>query len=200
MQTKLNFTWNTKIGSLAALLLVATLLLTGCNATVDSGTGNAQTGGQVNPAQSGNASGSGFSGNTANGKKAGPASVYPDPNLTPGDVIPGVTSREVCVSGYSKTVRNVSAEEKAAVYQRYGIKNVPGQHEVDHFISLELGGSNDIKNLWPEPYEPRPGAHEKDTVENALHAEMCNGHLTLAQVQNIIRQDWYAYYLQISNK
>jgi 5-methylcytosine-specific restriction endonuclease McrA len=25
--------------------------------------------------------------------------------------------------------------------------------EVDHLISIELGGSNDQHNLWPEPYQ-----------------------------------------------
>ena len=129
---------------------------------------------------------------------AGPAGLYPDPTLTPGDVFPGLTAQEVCASGYSKSVRSVSAEEKAAVYARYGITNTPGQHEVDHFISLELGGSNDLKNLWPEPYEPRPGAHEKDTVENALHAAICSGKMSLAQAQTIISQDWYVYYLQVN--
>ena len=129
--------------------------------------------------------------------KAGPASLYPDPNLTPGDVFPSVTKQEVCVSGYSSSVRSVSQAEKNAVYAEYGIANVTGQHEVDHFISLELGGSNDIKNLWPEPYEPKPGAHEKDTVENALHTAVCNGTMSLAQAQSTISQDWYAYYLQI---
>lgn len=127
----------------------------------------------------------------------GPATIYPDPKLTPGDVFPGVTAKQVCVSGYSKSVRSVSAEEKAAVYQSYGIADEPGKHEVDHFISLELGGSNNLKNLWPEPYEPRPGAYEKDTVENALHNEVCAGRMSLEQAQKIIVDDWYAYYLQI---
>ncbi len=123
----------------------------------------------------------------------------PDPKFTPGDVFPGVTANQVCVSGYSASVRNVSSEEKVTVYQSYGIPNEPGKHEVDHFISLELGGSNNLKNLWPEPYEPRPGAHEKDTVENALHAEVCAGRMTLPQAQKIIVEDWYAYYLQIKH-
>ena len=87
--------------------------------------------------------------NPAPGQKAGPASIYPNPTLTPGDVFPGVTAREVCVSGYSKSVRSVSSAEKAAVYQRYGIANLQGAAEVDHFISLELGGSNQLTNLWP---------------------------------------------------
>ena len=136
------------------------------------------------------------------GGKAGPASLYPNPSLTPGDVFPNVTAKEVCVSGYSSSVRAVSSDEKAAVYQRYGIPNEPGKHEVDHFISLELGGSNMVTNLWPEPYATpdapnKIGAHEKDKVENYLHDQVCKNAMTLPQAQEQIRTDWYAVYLKI---
>jgi len=30
--------------------------------------------------------------------------------------------------------------------------------EVNHLITLELGGSNKLSNLWPPPYHPQPGA------------------------------------------
>jgi hypothetical protein len=136
------------------------------------------------------------------GGKAGPVSLYPNPTLTPGDVFPGVTAKEVCVSGYSSSVRSVSSDEKAAVYQRYGIPNEPGKHEVDHHISLELGGSNMVTNLWPEPYVTpdapgQIGAHEKDKVENYLHAQVCKNAMSLQQAQEQIRTDWYAVYLKI---
>lgn len=29
--------------------------------------------------------------------------------------------------------------------------------EIDHIVSLELGGSNDIANLYPERASPAPG-------------------------------------------
>lgn len=137
------------------------------------------------------------------GGHAGPASLYPNPSLTPGDVFPGVTAKEVCASGYSKSVRDVSSDEKAAVYKRYGIPNEPGKHEVDHFISLELGGSNMLTNLWPEPYVTpdapgQIGAHEKDKVENYLHDQVCKNAMTLQQAQDQIRTDWYAVYLKIA--
>ncbi len=164
---------------LAALLLAISIGMSGCS------------GGQATSAPA----------STNGSAKAGPASLYPNPSLTPGDVFPGVTAKEVCVSGYSSSVRSVSSDEKAAVYQRYGIPNEPGKHEVDHFISLELGGSNMVTNLWPEPYVTsdapnKIGAHEKDKVENALHAEVCAGRMTLQQAQDQIRSDWYAYYLR----
>jgi hypothetical protein len=136
------------------------------------------------------------------GGKAGTASLYPNPTLTPGDVFPGVTAKEVCVSGYSSSVRAVSSNEKAAVYQRYGIPNETGKHEVDHHISLELGGSNMVTNLWPEPYVTpdapgQIGAHEKDKVENYLHGQVCKNAMSLQQAQEQIRTDWYAVYLKI---
>lgn len=129
---------------------------------------------------------------------AGPASLYPNSALTPGDVFPGVTSKEVCTPGYATSVRAVTSAEKDQVYKRYGVKNEPGKDEVDHFVSLELGGSNALANLWPEPYEPKPGAREKDKVENYLHTQVCNGAMTLPQAQDAIRQDWYAVYLRIA--
>jgi len=59
--------------------------------------------------------------------------------------------------------------------------------ELDHLVSLELGGSNDATNLWPEsPPTPNP----KDKVENALHAAVCDGRITLAAAQNAIASDW----------
>lgn len=128
----------------------------------------------------------------------GPASLYPDPALTPGEAFPNVTAAQVCVPGYSAGVRSVSSAEKAQVYARYGVVNVAGQHEVDHFISLELGGDNALANLWPEPYLPVPGARQKDTVENYLHAQVCKGAMTLLQAQQAIVGDWYAVYRRIT--
>jgi hypothetical protein len=83
--------------------------------------------------------------------------LYPDVVLTPGAVFDSASSDVVCVPGYTRTVRNVSSAERAQVYAEYGLADVPGADEVDHFIALELGGSNDIVNLWPEPYAA-PGA------------------------------------------
>ena len=128
--------------------------------------------------------------------KTGPASLYPDPNLTPGDTLP-VTAEQVCTPGYSKSVRHVTEAEKKEVFAEYGTQFVPHAYEVDHFISLELGGSNDIRNLWPEPYDPRPGAHEKDRVENYLHEQVCKGNMSLPEAQREISTDWYAVYEQI---
>ena len=128
--------------------------------------------------------------------RVGIDSLYPDPVLTPGAVFDGVTADQVCVAGYSSSVRDVSSGERSQVYAEYGIVDMPGADEVDHYIPLELGGSNDIANLWPEPYEA-PGAHEKDRVENYLHDQVCSGALALGDAQQMILGDWYAVYMNL---
>ena len=119
----------------------------------------------------------------------------PDSACTPGAVFVDVTAATVCTPGFSASVRNVPASEKRAVYAEYGTrKHRRGQYEADHLISLELGGSNAIANLWPEAARPRPGFHEKDSLENFLHAEVCGGSMTLADAQRAIATDWLTAY------
>jgi hypothetical protein len=119
-----------------------------------------------------------------------------DIGCTPGAVDSTLTKDILCSSSFTtKSVRNVPSAEKQQVYSEYGIaSHQPGQYEVDHLISLELGGSNDIANLWPEPAEPRPGFHEKDIVENTLHKQVCNGSMPLAQAQQEISSNWMQLY------
>src|SRR6476661_9008489 len=82
------------------------------------------------------------------------------PLMTPGAAF-AVGKARICVAGYSASVRNVPQAEATAVYDRYGVAHDPYAHEVDHLVSLEIGGSNAIANQWPEPYAGRWGAHTK---------------------------------------
>lgn len=124
-----------------------------------------------------------------------PGLVLPDPDLSPGAVLPAGPA-EICVPGYTRKVRNVSTATKNKVYADYHISHHgTGEYEIDHIVPLELGGSNDISNLFPQPAEPRPGFHEKDTLENTLHDLVCAGKLDLATAQRDIASDWYAAYL-----
>ncbi len=110
--------------------------------------------------------------------------ALPDSACTPGAIIPTATKAKICQSGYARTVRNVPTSEKNQVYASYGITHhSTGQYEVDHLVSLELGGSNDIANLWPELASPKPGFHEKDKVENYLHSQVCSGAISLQRAQ-----------------
>lgn len=126
--------------------------------------------------------------------------ALPDSSCTSGAVFANVTTAQVCTSGYASSVRNVPYPEKLQAYQEYGITHhSPGQYEVDHLISLELGGSNDIKNLWAEAAQPVPGFHEKDQVENYLHDQVCSGKIALKDVQHAIATNWKQFLNSSSN-
>ena len=122
-----------------------------------------------------------------------PAVDVPRRSLTPGAAF-AVGKARICVSGYSASVRNVPQAEATAVYARYGVAHVPYAHEVDHLVSLEIGGSNAIANLWPEPYAGRWGARTKDVLENRLHELVCSGRLALPTAQRIEARNWVAAY------
>jgi hypothetical protein len=111
--------------------------------------------------------------------------VSPNPSLTPGATDPRVTQADVastiCRRGYTSTVRNVATQTKHKVYVAYGISRAAQRgYVIDHLVPLEVGGANDITNLWPEP---KTDAKVKDTLENQMHAAVCAGTVSLAAAQ-----------------
>jgi hypothetical protein len=124
-------------------------------------------------------------------------SSLPSRALTPGAVIRGVSARDVCVVGYSHRIRNVPIAEKRRVYGEYNLEYVKGADEVDHLIPLELGGSNSIKNLWPQPYGILWNAHAKDALEDKLHEQVCYEGLPLESAQRMIADNWIEAYKRV---
>ncbi len=124
----------------------------------------------------------------------------PDHGCTPGAIFADATTSVICVSGYTKRVRNVSTALKKRLYGVYGIAypQKTGTYEMDHLIPLELGGSNEPANLFPEAAMPQPGFKEKDVVEDFLHQEVCAGRLPLRAAQVQIADDWVAVYNALS--
>src|SRR5271157_2599637 len=127
--------------------------------------------------------------------KAGPVYLYPNPSLTPGAELTTDASA-ICTPGYASSVRNVSTATKKQVYAEYGVSypQALGAYEVDHFIPLGIGGSNDLKNLWLEPATPTPCFHQKDQFENFEHRQVCNGTISVAEAQSRMVSDWYLYW------
>lgn len=107
-----------------------------------------------------------------------------------------VTTDDICIPGYTRAVRDVPTSVKQQAYEEYGIPtHAPGEYEVDHLISLELGGSNSIRNLWPQSYRTKPwNAHVKDALENELHERVCSGQLDLEIAQREIAGNWIEAY------
>lgn len=128
--------------------------------------------------------------------------VLPDPALTPGVARP-LTVQQICATRWGRDERHVTAAMKAQVFAEYGIpaaaRHLPNGRpafEVDHLISRELGGADDMRDLWPESYSGPWNAHDKDRVENRLHREVCAGRMTLEDAQHAIATDWRVPYRQ----
>lgn len=124
----------------------------------------------------------------------------PDPHLTHGQAS-YQTVDQICAAGKStKDERHVSESEKDSVYEKYGIAKCEGYCsrpqgcEIDHLISLELGGANTEDNLWPQPYDGDWNAHDKDRLENKLHKMVCAKQITLKEAQHEIADDWVTAY------
>jgi hypothetical protein len=124
-----------------------------------------------------------------------PKPILPDPKLTPGDVF-DVTIQDVCTPGYSRKVRAVPRALRKQAYAQYGIASAnEGDYQMDHLIPLSLGGSNSIRNLWPQSYHTAPwNAHVKDVLEVRLHNLVCNGKVDLQTAQHEIATDWIKAY------
>lgn len=138
--------------------------------------------------------------------RAGPDSLYPIGQETRGSTNPDVTQdnieETICdPNWHTSAIRPSSSYSRKLKQQQIDALGLPGtsaDYEEDHLIPLELGGHpTDPDNLWPEAYEPRPGAYQKDGVERYLHNEVCTGNLSLRDAQREISEDWYEVYLQI---
>lgn len=123
------------------------------------------------------------------------ALLLPNPELTPGSVRP-VTFAEVCSADHDDVVKQVSQHLEQQVFQEYGMNDVRyTDYEVDYLISPGLGGSDEIRNLWPEPHYTTPwNSYVKDQLEDYFHHLVCSRKISLATAQREIATDWISAY------
>jgi hypothetical protein len=124
----------------------------------------------------------------------------PDRRCSPGAYYSKLPTAVICSPTFrTSSIRNVPQSEKYVVEQEYGLP--PALYgsalEIDHIVSLELGGSNDIANLFPEKADAHPGYHVKDKLENKLHDLVCSGAMTLRTAQTSIASNWQALYKSV---
>lgn len=137
-------------------------------------------------------------------RKTSDGFLLPDPACTPGAINPTITAevlqnpdfRTTCVRSHATT-----EQQKAGTYKFYGIdhpSNNSGQSqtcELDHLISLELGGADTLDNIWPQCGPPNVALSErffkrKDGVENFLAKQVKEGKISLSDAQRGIASDW----------
>lgn len=121
--------------------------------------------------------------------------AVPNRDLTPG-ATRQVTLSDVCSVPEEDVVGDVSISLRQQVLKEYGIANArPEDYEIDYLIAPRLGGKEDIRNLWPEPYRTHVwNARTKDALEQRLHELVCSGDVDLSTAQHDIATDWIAAY------
>jgi hypothetical protein len=119
----------------------------------------------------------------------------PDKDLTPGATLP-VTTAEVCRAAGTEETHAIPPSMRQKVFREYQTpESRAAEYEVDFLITPGLGGADDIRNLWPEPYSSTVwNAHVKDALEDRLHDLVCAGELDLTTAQHDIATDWISAY------
>jgi hypothetical protein len=121
----------------------------------------------------------------------------PDHACSPGAYYSRLTKRRICSATFrTSDIRHVTDGTKHAVEIAYGLapRGYGSTLEIDHIVSLELGGSNEIANLFPERANAHPGYRAKDKLENRLHDLVCEGQIALRTAQHRIASDWQSLY------
>jgi hypothetical protein len=128
----------------------------------------------------------------------------PDPNCTPGAINPTLTIAVLKDPSFTtRCIRDAATQEqeKATTYEWYNLPR-PSENsgenqicELDHLISLELGGADTLDNIWPQCGPsgvalPQRFFKEKDMVENFLAMQVREGRMDLSQAQRGIATDW----------
>ena len=120
--------------------------------------------------------------------------AIPRSDLTPG-AVRLVAAADVCRARLSDNSEVVPAIQRQVVAE-YGMPEAEArQYEVDYLITPALGGSSDIRNLWPQPYSGSQwNAHVKDALEDRLWRLVCSGQIDLPTAQHEIAVNWVAAY------
>ncbi len=124
------------------------------------------------------------------------AVLLPNRSLTPGAV------RNVALADLCQVVDDddldpvVSVPTQKTIFSEYGIP--PEQSRVnfqmDYLINPQLGGVDDVRNLWPQPYSSEWNARAKDELERHLHQMVCDHKIELADAQREIAENWIDAY------
>jgi hypothetical protein len=133
--------------------------------------------------------------------------TLPDRGCTPGainatltrDTLTNPSFRTACVRD-----KATSAQQKETTYTTYGTPKperntgVMQTCELDHLVSLELGGADTLNNIWPQcgPDDVVLVSRffkQKDIVENYLAKQVKDGVMELPEVQRGIAEDWTQY-------
>jgi hypothetical protein len=125
------------------------------------------------------------------------AALLPNTRLTPG-AVRSVDLVELCrASDDDDLDPAVPIPTQMRVFYEYGLSATESKKnfQVDYLINPQLGGVDDVRNLWPQPYNsPEWNAQAKDSLERHLHQMVCEKKIELADAQREIAGNWIDAY------
>ena len=113
---------------------------------------------------------------------------FPDKKKTPGNVDPCITLMWVCNKFTDSTLP--SFKNVIQAYKNYSIDIQDKRYSLDHLVPLNLGGTNDVSNLWP--MNNIDFLVKKKIEENIFYC-VCNGFIGLKEAQYILCNDWASW-------
>jgi hypothetical protein len=121
--------------------------------------------------------------------------LMPNSTLTPGATRP-VDLAEICTPAQGERDPALPQEIRRSVFREYGMQNaLDKDYQVDYLIAPELGGTSDLRNLWPQPYSATIwNADVKDALEDRLHELVCEQKVDLETAQHDLATDWISAY------
>ncbi len=124
-----------------------------------------------------------------------PGLAMPNRFLTPGAAVP-VSREMVCAATEADESASVSPALAITVFNHYGIRNPQARaYEVDYLITPSLGGAQEVRNLWPQPYANGVwNSRVKDALEDRLRKMVCEGQMELEEAQGELARNWIEAY------
>ena len=124
-----------------------------------------------------------------------PETALPRRDLTPG-VVRTVSVDEICGREQDPASPLVAASVARQVFENYGADyRRAEEYELDFLITPELGGTADLRNLWPQPYgSTQWNAYVKDELELLFRRLVCEGTIDISTAQREMATDWIAAY------
>jgi hypothetical protein len=136
----------------------------------------------------------------AAGGPPGPDGLITVPGARNPEVEQANIQQTICVPGWSQIERKkLGSRAETLKKQAMAAANIPWSksslYELDHDASIEDGGSpTDPRNLSLQPYFGPRNAHDKDKVEDRIHALICSGKISLNQGFGELTSNWVAAY------
>jgi hypothetical protein len=128
---------------------------------------------------------------------------YP-PQAVPSDALtPGTTNPKVTQDNIQKTACNAKWVRRARPPTSYInrvrdlqlkrsdlVDKKAKSYAEDFRIPLEVGGGTDPGNMWPQPVGAGWSAKAKDKLEIYVQREVCAGHMSLKDGQQVFQKNW----------